>query len=247
MAPRAQRTAPPYIQITEHFKERILAGELTDGDRLPPIAELAQEWGVATATASKAITQLQTAGLVRTSPQGTFVTTEHTAHSAQNRAKAVRRTGLIYPPAERSQILSAEIVEAPAHVAGFLGIDAGDDVLRRERVTLRNGRPIEVSTSWLPAEFITEIPELASTDRIPGGTIGRIAEVLGRHIREGQDTYRATTADTRVAELLSISKGAPVLVGRNLWCDEHGVIEFGESFRPQEQEVGMTYQLQQDD
>ena len=244
MAPRAQRTAPPYVQIADHYRERITSGDLVDGDRLPTVAELSREWGVATATASKAITQLRTEGLVRTSPQGTFVNTERNAHAPQDRVRSVRRTGSIYPPTERSKILSAQLVPAPEHVAGALGVDTGAEVLRRERVTYRGSTPVETSVTWMPAEFAAAVPELTSTERIPGGTIGRVAEVLGRHVREGRDTFAAQAADAHLASLLEISEGTPVLRSTNLWCDETGPIEFGESFRAAGQEVGMTYEVQ---
>jgi DNA-binding transcriptional regulator YhcF (GntR family) len=61
------------VQIANHFTTQIKAGELAPDTKLPAIAEIARQWGVATATAAKAVKQLQADGYVRSSSQGTFV------------------------------------------------------------------------------------------------------------------------------------------------------------------------------
>jgi len=63
----------PWRQIAEIFRARISSGELAPGDRLPSIASISQEYGVAMTTAQKVIVALRDEGLVVTSPMGTFV------------------------------------------------------------------------------------------------------------------------------------------------------------------------------
>lgn len=63
----------PWRQIAQVFRDKIAAGELAPGDRLPSIASLAQEYEVATTTAQKVIQSLKDEGLAVTSPMGTFV------------------------------------------------------------------------------------------------------------------------------------------------------------------------------
>ena len=53
MPPQLDRPPPPYLQIVEHYRDRIRDGRLGDGDRLPSTRQLAQEWRVAHATAAK--------------------------------------------------------------------------------------------------------------------------------------------------------------------------------------------------
>jgi DNA-binding transcriptional regulator YhcF (GntR family) len=55
---------PPYLRIVAALKLRMANGELRWGDRLPSIRELAREWNVALATATKALTVLRHEGLV---------------------------------------------------------------------------------------------------------------------------------------------------------------------------------------
>jgi DNA-binding GntR family transcriptional regulator len=64
----------PWRQIAQVYRARIESGELAPGDRLPSIASISQEYGVAMTTAQKVIVALRDEGLVITSPMGTFVT-----------------------------------------------------------------------------------------------------------------------------------------------------------------------------
>jgi DNA-binding transcriptional regulator YhcF (GntR family) len=69
----ADRT-PPYARIAAGLRSRILAGELQPGERVPSTRELTREWGVALATATRALAELRREGLVVAMPRvGTVV------------------------------------------------------------------------------------------------------------------------------------------------------------------------------
>ncbi|MFD8011510.1 TetR/AcrR family transcriptional regulator C-terminal domain-containing protein [Streptomyces sp. NPDC058955] len=55
---------PPYLRIVAEIRRRIADGELAPGDRIPSTRRIAEEWGVALATATKALTTLRLEGLV---------------------------------------------------------------------------------------------------------------------------------------------------------------------------------------
>ncbi|HVV12952.1 TetR/AcrR family transcriptional regulator C-terminal domain-containing protein [Amycolatopsis sp.] len=55
----------PYLRIVAELRRRIAEGELKPGDRVPSTRQLTQDWGVAMATATKALTTLRQEGLVR--------------------------------------------------------------------------------------------------------------------------------------------------------------------------------------
>jgi AcrR family transcriptional regulator len=66
---------PPYLTIAAELRRRITAGELPPGAKVPSTRKIAGEWGVALATAAKALTTLTREGLVRAEPRsGTVVT-----------------------------------------------------------------------------------------------------------------------------------------------------------------------------
>ncbi|PYC68199.1 GntR family transcriptional regulator [Streptomyces tateyamensis] len=67
-------TTPPYLRIAAELRGRIASGALRPGDRVPSTRQITQEWGVAMATATKALTTLRQEGLVRSQPgAGTVV------------------------------------------------------------------------------------------------------------------------------------------------------------------------------
>ncbi|RNG18376.1 GntR family transcriptional regulator [Streptomyces botrytidirepellens] len=65
---------PPYLRIVAEIRQRVSDGELAPGDRVPSTRQIAREYGVALATATKALTTLRLEGLVETRPRtGTVV------------------------------------------------------------------------------------------------------------------------------------------------------------------------------
>ncbi|WP_143676170.1 GntR family transcriptional regulator, partial [Streptomyces milbemycinicus] len=75
---------PPYLRIVTEIRRRIADGELAPGGRVPSTRQIAKEWGVALATATKALTTLRLDGLVEARPRvGTVVATQTPAPSAR--------------------------------------------------------------------------------------------------------------------------------------------------------------------
>jgi DNA-binding transcriptional regulator YhcF (GntR family) len=58
----------PSERIAEHLRARIRTGELAAGERLPSTRQLTRDWGVAIATATRALAALREEGLVRSVP-----------------------------------------------------------------------------------------------------------------------------------------------------------------------------------
>ena len=65
---------PVYVQIADYVEQDIKAGRLRPHDRIPTENDIHAEWGVARATARRAVKLLRERGLVYTVAQrGTFV------------------------------------------------------------------------------------------------------------------------------------------------------------------------------
>ena len=66
---------PLYLQLIEQLQRALVAGKLTRGQRLKPVRELAQEWGVTPNTMQRALAELERKELIRTErTTGKFVT-----------------------------------------------------------------------------------------------------------------------------------------------------------------------------
>ncbi|RZQ60840.1 TetR/AcrR family transcriptional regulator C-terminal domain-containing protein [Amycolatopsis suaedae] len=149
------RTDPPYLRIVAEIRGRILAGELRPGDRVPSVRHLARRWGVATATANRAVGALRDEGLVEARVgSGTVVSARlGTARPGTGPGRAVDggqvlRAAIAIADAEGLEAVSMRRVAAALgvgpmslyrHVAGkdelvtrmvdeaFAGIDLPDD------------------------------------------------------------------------------------------------------------------------
>ena len=65
---------PIYAQITRQIKDKILSGELKEGDALPSIRLLAKELRISVITTKRAYEDLEKAGFINTVPgKGCFV------------------------------------------------------------------------------------------------------------------------------------------------------------------------------
>src|SRR5947209_11887647 len=60
--------AARYRQIADDIERRIGAGELRPGDPVPSIRRITRDWGVAMATATRALSELTARGTVRVVP-----------------------------------------------------------------------------------------------------------------------------------------------------------------------------------
>lgn len=106
---------PPYAKIAGELRHRIETGELRPGDRVPSTRALTQRWGVAMATATKALAVLRQEGLVRGVPGvGTVVCAVPRASRAAAAAAGQRQEGLSEESAARRRLVRAGIAIADA-------------------------------------------------------------------------------------------------------------------------------------
>ncbi len=123
----APETDPPFQRIAADLRRRIASGELAPGARIPSTRRLAEDWGVALATATKALTVLRLEGLLEARPRvGTAVAA---------RAESPPRQPATAPEGElsRERLIAAALDIADTEglaalsmraVAGRLGVSA---------------------------------------------------------------------------------------------------------------------------
>ena len=71
---------PIYAQITDQIRDKILSGELREGEALPSIRLLARELRISVITTKRAYEDLEQAGLIHTLPgKGSFVAEQNPA------------------------------------------------------------------------------------------------------------------------------------------------------------------------
>ena len=116
------RPDPPYRRIVEELRGRILSGDLRPGDRAPSVRQIAQRWGVAVATATRAMATLRDSGLVEATVGSGTVVSNHARrkHPVGTAASQwPRQAGALKQPLGRMHVLRAAIA-----IADVEGLDA---------------------------------------------------------------------------------------------------------------------------
>ena len=229
----------PYVQIIEHYRRLIAAGDLRDGDMIPSAREIAAEFGVSIATAAKVATGLQTLGLVTARPgSGTIVI------APRPQADRVQGGPIVITLAARGPaqagadqaVLEASLAEAPREVAVQLGLPPLAQVIRRRQATVRDGVTAAVLTSWHPASLAESCPALLDDSKAGG-------EVPGYQPAWGEDWLSARPPTSAEAREFGIKRGSPVLVARSRRFDNADqVIEYAELIARADTRVEYRYE-----
>jgi DNA-binding transcriptional regulator YhcF (GntR family) len=143
----------PSLRIAAELRAQIESGELAPGERVPSAREITRRWGVAVATASRALAALRDDGLVRPVPGvGTIVAPRSAPRTARPRRRADHVLSLDRIVAAAVVIADAEGLEGLSmrRVATELGAapmslyrhvaDKDDLLLRMMDRTLREAR-----------------------------------------------------------------------------------------------------------
>jgi AcrR family transcriptional regulator len=102
----------PYLRIVADIRQRIATGRLRPGDRVPSARQITREWGVAIATATRALAALRDEGLDKAVPGvGTVV------HAPGHRPSGGR-------PARSGELTAGAIVAAAIALADTEGLTA---------------------------------------------------------------------------------------------------------------------------
>lgn len=226
---------PRYEQIADDLRGKIVRGELTPGDRLPSEQDLRTSWSVARATAVAALKVLRQEGLVESRQgNGTYVSARPAiARTASERYAAALRSGFAYTSGEHAKIERAEKEPAPEHVASALGVEAGDEVIHRVRVTFEGDTPTAMSHSWFTAEVGAAAPRLLARERIREGTTRYVSMSVGRAVTTAEDSLGARLASEEEAALLGLSTPLAVLETlHTVWDADGQALAYEEGLAP---------------
>jgi GntR family transcriptional regulator len=222
---------PPSRQIADALRLRINAGELGPGDRLPSERELAAEHGAARNTARQAIAILQAEGLVQAEHgRGVFVRrrppllrlgSDRYSRRHREGGKSPFRTEMERQGREpRVEVPEVGPAPAPPEAAARLGLEPGDQVLRRENHYYADDQPIQIGYTYFPWEAVKGSP-LTQAAPGPGGIYARLEDLGHRLTRMREDVTSRMPSPEEVAAL-AIGPGVPVLDVWHTTINQHG-------------------------
>ncbi len=161
----AHRTAeragalPKYVQISEMLIRDIAAGRLSDGTRLPPEREMAEQLGIAVGTLRKALDVLAGKGLLeRIHGSGNYVRAKADVPSIYSFLRIERVGGGGLPTAE---VLSIDRMAAPEG-AGFRAVDG----FRFRRLRFMDKVPAAMEEIWLDGAVTEAVDEAAVSESL---------------------------------------------------------------------------------
>ncbi|MEV5510276.1 TetR/AcrR family transcriptional regulator C-terminal domain-containing protein [Streptomyces orinoci] len=117
---QSAKSIPPYLRIAAAIRKRIADGELAPGDRVPSTRQIAREWQVALATATKVLTTLRQEGLVRAEPRVGTVVASRTPPASPAPAGSTAPAA----PAREGELTRERIVRAAIELADREGLAA---------------------------------------------------------------------------------------------------------------------------
>ncbi|MDS1268868.1 GntR family transcriptional regulator [Lipingzhangella sp. LS1_29] len=213
-------TGPIYRVIADKLRKSIITGELVDGQRVPGENELMRRYGVARATARQALRTLIDEGIVTpVRGSGNFVRSFRPVRRHAPKRLSAELWGRGRPiwdadAGDRTvevDNVSVREVRPPEHVARALDLPESATTVRRQRRYLVDNRPLQLATSYLPAELARgDGAVLTAVDTGPGGIYARLDE-LGSAPAHFTEELRVRMPGPHEAEALSLAPGTPVI------------------------------------
>ncbi|HTC92536.1 MAG TPA: GntR family transcriptional regulator [Terriglobales bacterium] len=206
MSPNNGNWPPAYQRIQGTIRERIESGQLKPGDAVDSERELAKIHHVSLMTARHALAELQREGLVeRRRGAGTFVAPPKIHfNKLTSLSEEMASRGL----SARSRVLSSSVVDNANDIAARLALPATSRLLMVERLRQAANEPFALETCYLPAEQFVDMARVP----LERGSLFAVLEHDHRLVLAYADEeIDATAADPRTAELLGVTRGAPLL------------------------------------
>jgi GntR family transcriptional regulator len=226
MASGNQKGVPAYQRIQSALRERIERGQLHPGDLVASERNLARLHKVSLMTARHALVSLEREGLVeRHRGIGTFVAAPK-IHFNQLRSytEQLASRGLV----ASSKVLSLKIVENEDEATARLSLPPGSKVIKLERLRRSGEESFALETCYLRAlEFADLLHASLDRESLFAFLEHKYNVVLGY----ADEEIDATAADRRLADLLAISPGKPVLrIRQMIYANKGEVIMYMQGF-----------------
>ncbi|RSM87540.1 GntR family transcriptional regulator [Kibdelosporangium aridum] len=202
--PRTRDTRPRHQQIAAELRDLIMRGELSPGTQLPSTAQLVERYNAANATIQHALKALKQEGFLDSRVgKGVYV--------RDRQPFVIDATAYITPAPGRFryQLLTVDNLVPPADIVDGLQLESGATTIIRSRILFHDEQPVELSTSYYPAEIAAN-SSLAKAAKIRGGAPQTLVD-LGFPQRSFIDRVSVRAPTVEEVEVLDLPDGTPVI------------------------------------
>jgi DNA-binding GntR family transcriptional regulator len=192
-------------KVRDELAAGIGSGRFPLGAKLPNEQELTERFNVSRATVREAVRGLVEAGLVtRVHGSGTYVTGAPKARHSLD--ATLSYTAMIEAAGFRAGtvVLGTQVRRCDDQEAVLLGLTPSAQVLAVERVRTADDRPVVYSKDRLPAGLLEPVA-------IQSASLYRALESAGIRVRTASARLVPVVADRRLAKVLQVKAGAPLL------------------------------------
>ena len=218
------RSIPLYYQLENVLREKINSGEVGPGDPFPTEDQLVHAYKVSRITVRQALAAMESDGLIiRRRGKGSFVAEQPI------QIEPMKLTGMIEDILARvgrmtTKIVNFGFVHPPRRVGDILKLREAAKVLRAERIRLMKGSPISYTLSYVPPDIGKKLT-IRDLSSLP--LIDVLEQKCKINIAKGKQIIEATIADSRMASLLDVMTGAPLLkIERTIFDAKDRPVEF---------------------
>lgn len=211
-----------YLQLARFVEDAIDRGEYARGGKLPGETELCRRYDLARSTVREALRTLEDRQRIRMVPRrGAFVIDPKESGWVLQVAEGFFEGEVDHHQREvDTRVLEAKLKMLPAEAAKALHLGRGEQGFLLRRLRRLDGRVALYSENHL-------LPELASvvtgSDAVePRGSLNRVLQRAGYRIFGARRTVEAVPAPARIAKLLEVREGSPLLLVTSVSWKEDG-------------------------
>jgi GntR family transcriptional regulator len=217
---------PLYLQLQRILEDEIVSGKYSNRKKLPTEVELCQMYNVSRITVRQAISNLKNKGIIDSQQgKGTFVDIpdflpQSNLHLFQS------LEGLLYfSPRTVNKILRKGSIRTPNAIANLGNFKDYPKVYRLEGIRYLYGESLGYYNIYVLPEF----GQLFSGET-PLAILLVLEQKGGAHIREVHQTIKATKCNKRIANILKIKPGDPLMVFERLYfSSDNRLVQIGVS------------------
>lgn len=203
-------------RVANALRDQILSGQLKPGTKLVPEAEFAKSLNISRPSLREALRIIAREGLINVRHGvGTFISDEvkpliGSIELMRSMTDVIRASG----GEPHTSDLAIDLIEPPVEVAERLDLAPGRLVGRIYRVRLTDDHPFVVAKEYVPLDDERTFDTLKTFD---GGSLYNfMRERLGTPISHSKLWMSAVAADTAMAQVLKLSRHAPLLLMREV-------------------------------
>jgi len=212
-----ENATPLYKQLKDIIKQKIVNGEFQPNQKIPSESELSKLFHVSRITVRNAITELVDEDLlVKKQGKGTFVSIPKIEDNILEDI-SFSLTCKINQVKPGSKIIKNIIKDASERDILELNLHANDKVVYLKRIRYADDEPIILEYNFFPSKYAF----LLNEDLENQSLYEILNNKYGITRAKSKKTIEITTASEEEASLLSISKGDPLLLHREIVYDKN--------------------------